>query len=175
MKLFQAEHAGRVEPRVHASQDGGLLSRGSWSAAHRMLSRHGPPPIPPSRHASRTGRGRAGRRRRRRRHRQRHGDLRARAAIRNRSSPRSGCDQGTHSGPVPRRIPPALRARRHRWKHPRRDSTADGLRCSSTEELDPTGFVLVVVRCTGAVPALFGTLGDLLPVNATGRSIKEGQ
>lgn len=54
-------------------------------------------------------------------------------------------------------------------------STADGLSCASTEELDSTGLVLVVVRCTGAVPALFGALGDLLPVNATGRAIKEGQ
>jgi len=54
-------------------------------------------------------------------------------------------------------------------------STADGLRCDSTEELDQTGLVLVVVQCTGAVPALFGALGELLPVNATGRAIKEGQ
>lgn len=54
-------------------------------------------------------------------------------------------------------------------------STADGLRCESAEELDSTGLVLVVVQCTGAVPALFGALGDLLPVNATGRAIKEGQ
>ncbi len=54
-------------------------------------------------------------------------------------------------------------------------STADGLRCDSGEQLDSTGLVLVVVECTGAVPALFGALGDLLPVNATGRAIKEGQ
>ena len=54
-------------------------------------------------------------------------------------------------------------------------STADGLQCGSAEELDSTGLVLVVVQCTGAVPALFGALGDLLPVNATGRAIKEGQ
>ncbi len=54
-------------------------------------------------------------------------------------------------------------------------STADGLVCDSEEELDSTGLVLVVVQCTGAVPALFGALGELLPINATGRSIKEGQ
>lgn len=54
-------------------------------------------------------------------------------------------------------------------------STADGLQCDSAEEVDSTGLVLVVVRCTGAVPALFGALGDLLPVNATARAIKEGQ
>lgn len=55
------------------------------------------------------------------------------------------------------------------------ESTADGLRCESGEELDSSGLVLVVVRCTGAVPALFGALGELLPINATGRAIKEGQ
>jgi len=54
-------------------------------------------------------------------------------------------------------------------------STADGLVCGSAEELDSSGLVLVVVECTGAVPALFGAMGDLLPVNATGRAIKEGQ
>ncbi|MDQ4039728.1 MAG: pilus assembly protein [Actinomycetota bacterium] len=54
-------------------------------------------------------------------------------------------------------------------------STADGLQCGSAEEVDATGLVLVVVECTGAVPALFGALGDLLPVSATGRAIKEGQ
>lgn len=54
-------------------------------------------------------------------------------------------------------------------------STADGLVCASAEEVDSTGLVLVVVQCSGAVPALFGALGDLLPVNATGRAIKEGQ
>lgn len=54
-------------------------------------------------------------------------------------------------------------------------STADGLQCVSGEEVDTTGLVVVVVRCSGAVPALFGALGELLPVNATGRAIKEGQ
>ncbi len=54
-------------------------------------------------------------------------------------------------------------------------STAEGLTCQSAEQLDATGLVLVVVECTGAVPALFGALGDLLPVNATGQAIKEGQ
>ncbi len=54
-------------------------------------------------------------------------------------------------------------------------STADGLACDSAEELDPSGLVLVVVQCAGAVPALFGALGDLLPVHVTARAIKEGQ
>jgi len=54
-------------------------------------------------------------------------------------------------------------------------TTAEGLSCESAEEVDSTGLVLVVVQCTGAVPALFGALGDLLPVTVTGRAIKEGQ
>jgi Flp pilus assembly protein TadG len=52
--------------------------------------------------------------------------------------------------------------------------TASGLACTSGEEPDPSGLTLVVVRCTGSVPTLLGALGDLLPVTATGRAIKEG-
>ena len=52
--------------------------------------------------------------------------------------------------------------------------TAAGLVCTSGEEPDPSGLTLVVVRCTGSVPTLLGALGDLLPVTATGRAIKEG-
>ena len=52
--------------------------------------------------------------------------------------------------------------------------TAEGLACTSGEEPDPSGLTLVVVRCTGSVPTLFAALGDLLPLNATGRALKEG-
>ena len=52
--------------------------------------------------------------------------------------------------------------------------TAQGLACTSGEEPDPSGLTLVVVRCTGSVPSLLAALGDLLPVSATGRAIKEG-
>ena len=52
--------------------------------------------------------------------------------------------------------------------------TAAGLACTSGEEPDPSGLTLVVVRCTGSVPTLLGALGNLLPVTATGRAIKEG-
>ena len=42
--------------------------------------------------------------------------------------------------------------------------TAEGLTCSSTEEVDGTGLTLVVVRCEGAVPSLLrrllGTISD---------------
>lgn len=54
-------------------------------------------------------------------------------------------------------------------------STADSLFCQSAEQVDSTGLILVVVQCSGTVPALFGALGDLLPVNVTGQAIKEGQ
>ena len=54
------------------------------------------------------------------------------------------------------------------------EQTASGLRCSSTEEVDASGLILVVVRCSGAVPALLGSLGDLLPLEVTGRAVKEG-
>ena len=52
--------------------------------------------------------------------------------------------------------------------------TADGLACTSAEEPDPTGLTLVVVRCTGSVPALLAVLGNLLPLEVTGRAVKEG-
>jgi Flp pilus assembly protein TadG len=52
--------------------------------------------------------------------------------------------------------------------------TAQGLACTSAEEGDPTGATLVVVRCTGSVPSLFAVLGNLLPLQVTGRAIKEG-
>jgi Flp pilus assembly protein TadG len=54
------------------------------------------------------------------------------------------------------------------------ERTAQGLACTSGEEPDPSGLTLVVVRCTGSVPTLFAALGDLLPLHATGRAIKEG-
>ncbi|KGH45501.1 pilus assembly protein TadE [Modestobacter caceresii] len=51
--------------------------------------------------------------------------------------------------------------------------TAAGLACESVQEVDESGLTLVVVRCVGAVPSLFGPLGDLLPLSATGRSVAE--
>jgi Flp pilus assembly protein TadG len=51
--------------------------------------------------------------------------------------------------------------------------TAGGLVCTSTEEPDPSGLTLVVVRCSGAVPSLLADLGNLLPLEVTGRAIKE--
>src|SRR5688572_5512941 len=51
--------------------------------------------------------------------------------------------------------------------------TAEGLACTSAEEVDSTGLTLVVVRCTGGVPALLAALGDLLPLEVTGRAVKE--
>ena len=54
------------------------------------------------------------------------------------------------------------------------EGTARGLSCTSEEETDPTGLTLVVVRCAGSVPSLISALGDLLPLEATGRAVEEG-
>ncbi len=51
--------------------------------------------------------------------------------------------------------------------------TAEGLVCTAAEEVDATGLVLVSVRCTGAVPTLLTGLGDLLPLDVTGRAVAE--
>jgi Flp pilus assembly protein TadG len=51
--------------------------------------------------------------------------------------------------------------------------TAEGLSCTSAVEVYPTGLTLVVVRCAGAVPSLLAMLGDLLPLEVTGRAVKE--
>ena len=53
------------------------------------------------------------------------------------------------------------------------ERTASGLACTSAEEPDPTGLTLVVVRCSGAVPTVFAALGNLLPLEVTGRAVKE--
>jgi len=52
-------------------------------------------------------------------------------------------------------------------------STAAGLNCASAQEVDESGLTLVVVRCTGAVPSIFAALGELLPLEATGRAVEE--
>lgn len=54
------------------------------------------------------------------------------------------------------------------------ERTAEGLACTSEEETDPTGLTLVVVRCSGSVPSLLSALGNLLPLEVTGRAVKEG-
>ena len=51
--------------------------------------------------------------------------------------------------------------------------TAQGLMCASAEEADPSGLTLVVVRCSGSVPSLLSALGNLLPLDVTGRAVKE--
>jgi Flp pilus assembly protein TadG len=51
--------------------------------------------------------------------------------------------------------------------------TAEGLTCTSAVEVDASGLTLVVVRCSGSVPALLASLGNLLPLEVTGRAVKE--
>jgi len=54
------------------------------------------------------------------------------------------------------------------------ERTAQGLACTSAEEVEPgSGLTLVVVRCTGAVPSLLADLGNLLPLEVTGRAVEE--
>ena len=53
--------------------------------------------------------------------------------------------------------------------------TAAGIRCSATEEAGTGGTVLVAVRCRGSLPTFLSMLGDLLPVDAQARAIKEGR
>ena len=53
------------------------------------------------------------------------------------------------------------------------ERTAGGLSCTAAEEPDPTGLRLVVVRCSGSVPTVFAALGNLLPLEVTGRAVKE--
>lgn len=54
------------------------------------------------------------------------------------------------------------------------EQTARGLSCSSGQEAYPAGLTVVVVRCEGSVPALLASLGNLLPLEATGRAVREG-
>jgi Flp pilus assembly protein TadG len=51
--------------------------------------------------------------------------------------------------------------------------TAEGLACTSAEEVDASGLTLVVVRCSGSVTSLLAVLGNLLPLEVTGRAVKE--
>ncbi len=51
--------------------------------------------------------------------------------------------------------------------------TAEGLACTAGEEVDASGLRLVVVRCSGSVPTLLAGLGNLLPLEVTGRALKE--
>ena len=53
------------------------------------------------------------------------------------------------------------------------EQTAEGLSCTSTEEVDTTGLTLVVVRCSGSVPTLLASLGNLQPLEVAGRAVKE--
>jgi hypothetical protein len=48
------------------------------------------------------------------------------------------------------------------------------LACTSGEEPDSSGLTLVVVHCSGSVPARLASLGNLLPLEVTGRAVKEG-
>jgi len=55
------------------------------------------------------------------------------------------------------------------------ERTAQSLSCAPGEEAGTGGTVLVAVRCTGRVPTFFAPLGDVLPLDVTGRALKEGR
>ncbi len=52
---------------------------------------------------------------------------------------------------------------------------ADRLAYAGSEEPGEAGLVLVSVRVSGTVPAIFAPLGSLLPVGVTARALKEGR
>jgi Flp pilus assembly protein TadG len=52
---------------------------------------------------------------------------------------------------------------------------AAGIRCVAAEEAGAGGTVLVAVRCQGSMPTVLSMLGDVLPVDARARAIKEGR
>ena len=55
------------------------------------------------------------------------------------------------------------------------ERAAAGLDCSASEAVGAAGLREVVIRCTGSIPSVATALGDLLPLDVTGRAVKEGQ
>ncbi|MEO6957001.1 MAG: TadE/TadG family type IV pilus assembly protein [Antricoccus sp.] len=51
---------------------------------------------------------------------------------------------------------------------------AASLECSVSETAGPEGLVIVQVHCEGSIPAVVSAVGNVLPVNITGRAVKEG-
>lgn len=51
---------------------------------------------------------------------------------------------------------------------------ADGMRCTTIEEAGDGGLVVVVVHCVGSIPTIVTAMGDVLPIDVTGRAVKEG-
>ena len=53
------------------------------------------------------------------------------------------------------------------------ERTADRMSCTAAEQPGAGGTVLVVVRCSGAVPSLLPFLGALLPIDVAAHALKE--
>lgn len=51
---------------------------------------------------------------------------------------------------------------------------AAGIACTVAETAGPEGLVIVQVHCEGSIPAVVSAVGNVLPVNITGRAVKEG-
>lgn len=55
-------------------------------------------------------------------------------------------------------------------------SAANEIACEATQVDDPgSGLEVVRVRCSGDIPVFFAPFGDVLPINVTARSMREGQ
>ena len=54
-------------------------------------------------------------------------------------------------------------------------SVLGGIECAGAERVTDEGLGVVAVHCRGALPTVVAALGDVLPVDVTGRAIAEGQ
>lgn len=46
--------------------------------------------------------------------------------------------------------------------------------CTVAEEVGAGGLVVVVVHCVGSIPTVVTAVGNVLPIDVTGRAVKEG-
>ncbi|PRZ41098.1 TadE-like protein [Antricoccus suffuscus] len=54
------------------------------------------------------------------------------------------------------------------------EQAASGLTCTVDEEVGDGGLIVVVVRCVGSIPTVVTAVGNVLPIDVTGRAVKEG-
>ena len=52
---------------------------------------------------------------------------------------------------------------------------ASGITCTADEVVGDGGLTVVVVHCVGSIPAIVTAVGNVLPVDVTGRAVKEGE
>ncbi len=54
------------------------------------------------------------------------------------------------------------------------EQAAGGVTCTVVEEVGDGGLIVVVVRCVGSIPTVVTAVGNVLPIDVTGRAVKEG-